>query len=334
MSPARFFEGQRALVAGATGLVGSNLVKRLLDEGAAVRATLHRRDPVVADDRIEYVRVDLTRGEDCRGVVEGVRYVFLCAANTSGAQTIATTPMVHVTPNVLINTQMLEAAYEAGVEKFVWLSSTTGYPTSGDRPVREEEMFEGEPYEKYFFVGWMKRFTEVLCRMYGEKLARPMTTLVLRPTNIYGRGDDFEFATSHVLPALVRKVVERGRPLEVWGNGEEVRDVLYVDDMVEAIVLAVQKLDRHVAINIGLGQTYSVKQILAAILELDGYDDAQIVFDASKPTMIPIRRIDTSRAESLLGFRARTDLRTGLRRTIDWYRASRGLPASPGVSRR
>jgi GDP-L-fucose synthase len=330
----RFFEGQRTLVAGATGLVGSNLVRRLLDEGAAVRATLHRREPVVADDRIDYVRVDLTRGEDCRRVVEGIRYLFLCAANTSGAQTIATTPMVHVTPNVLINTQMLEAAHAAGVEKFVWLSSTTGYPPSGDRPVREEEMFEGEPYEKYFFVGWMKRFTEVLCRMYGEKLARPMTTLVLRPTNIYGIGDDFEFATSHVLPALVRKVVERWRPLEVWGTGDDVRDVIYVDDMVEATLRAVERLDRYAAINIGLGRTYSVKEILAAILELDGYDDAEIAFDASKPTMIPIRRIDTTRAESLLDFRARTDLRSGLRRTIDWYRASRALPLSPGAARR
>jgi GDP-L-fucose synthase len=161
-----------------------------------------------------------------------------------------------------------------------------------------------------------------------------MTTLVLRPTNIYGVGDDFEFATSHVLPALVRKVVERWRPLEVWGTGDDVRDVIYVDDMVEAMLLAVQRLDRYAAINVGLGQTYSVKQILAAILELDGYDDAQIVFDASKPTMIPIRRIDTTRAEELLGFRARVDLRAGLRRTIDWYRASRGLPPSPGAARR
>jgi GDP-L-fucose synthase len=132
--------------------------------------------------------------------VQGVRHVVHCAANTSGAATMASTPMVHVTPNVLMNTQILEAAYAAGVEKFVWLSSTTGYPVTGDRPYTREEMFDGEPFEKYFFVGWMKRFTEVLCRMYGEKLAgRKMATIVLRPTNIYGVNDDFEFATSHVI---------------------------------------------------------------------------------------------------------------------------------------
>jgi len=105
-------------------------------------------------------------------------------------------------------------------------------------------MFDGEPFEKYYFAGWTKRFTEILCRMYGGKLQRTMATLVLRPTNVYGPDDDFEFATSHVIPALIRKVVERWDPLEVWGDGCEVRDAIYVDDMVEAMVLAAQKLDR------------------------------------------------------------------------------------------
>ena len=316
-------KGEKVLVAGATGLVGSNLIARLLNEGADVRATIHRRKPVVDDDRIEYVSADLTRAEDCRAVVRNVRYVFLCAASTSGAAAIQTTPMIHVTPNVVMNSQMLESAYHADVEKFVWLSSTTGYPVSGEKAITEDEMFDGEPYEKYFFVGWMKRFTEVLCRMYGEKLVEKMTTLVLRPTNIYGPGDDFEFATSHVLPALVRKVVERWDPLEVWGDGNDVRDLIYVDDMVEAMLLAINKLDAYAALNIGLGKTYSVKDILRLAMEIDGFANAKITYNASKPTMIPIRRVDVSKAESLLGFRAQVDLAEGLEKTIAWYRANR-----------
>jgi len=235
-------KNEPVLVTGATGLVGTNLIKRLLSEEATVRGTLHRTPPVVVDDRIEYIHADLTKGEDCLRVAEGQRFVFMCAANTSGAATIDRTPMAHVTPNVLMNTQMLAAAYEAGVKKFLWLSSTTGYPPSGHRLVKEEEMFEGEPYEKYFFVGWMKRFTEVLCRMYGEKLPKPMAIIVLRPTNIYGPNDDFEPATSHVTAALVRKVVERQDPIEVWGTGNDVRDVIYVDDMVEAMIVAMEKI--------------------------------------------------------------------------------------------
>jgi len=320
-------DGRRILITGASGFVGSNLVRRLLSEGARVRATLYSHGPVVEDDRIDYMQADLTLQQDCERAVEGQSILLHCAASTSGAATIAATPMVHVTPNVVMNSLILEAAHQAGVEKVVWLSSTTGYPPTGDSAVREEEMFEGEPFEKYHFVGWMKRFTELLCRMYGEKLEKRMTTVVLRPTNIYGPADDFEPATSHVTAALIRKVVERQTPLEVWGTGDDVRDVVYVDDMVEAIILAAQKdIEGYMPLNVGLGKAYSVNELLAAILEIDGFGDARIEFNPARPTMIPIRLVDLSNAERVLGFRPGTGLREGLRRTIDWYRASRCLP--------
>ena len=320
---------QPVLVTGATGLVGSNLIPRLLSQGAKVRATLHKRDPVVVDPRIEYVGADLTKGEDCMSTIAGQRFVFHCAANTSGAATMTYAPLAHVTPNVLMNTHMLEAAYEAGVEKLMWLSSTSGYPPYSGKPTKEEEMSQGEPDDAYFFVGWMKRFTEALCRMYGEKLGKPMTTIVLRPTNIYGPNDDFEPATSHVTAALIRKAVERQDPLEVWGTGDDVRDVIYVDDMVEAMLTAMEKVDSYSAINIGLGQAFTVKQILQKILEIDGYSDAQVVFNSARPSMAPIREIDTSRAEAMLGFRARTGLKEGLTKTIRWYRETLQSAAQP-----
>ncbi len=316
---------KRILVTGATGLIGSNLLERLLKEGATPRATLYQNEPVTKAPGVEYVKCDLTRAEDCRRVVNGMQYVFLCAASSSGAATISATPMIHVTPNILINTQMLEASYEAGVEKLIWLGSTVAYPVS-DRPMKEDQLLAGEPYHKYFFAGWAKRFTEILCQMYGEKLAKPMTTIVLRPTNVYGPRDDFEFATSHVIPALVRKTVERWNPIEVWGDGSEVRDAIYVDDMVEAMLLAAVKLDRYATINIGIGKGYSVRELLQMTLELDGYSQAKVVYDNTKPTMIPLRLVDTTRAETLLGFRASTGIRDGLRKTIDWYRRSRGMP--------
>jgi len=318
-----FGNGIKVLVTGATGLVGSNLINRLLLEDVSIRATLHRRDPVIVDARIEYVRCDLMIEEHCKNTVNGIDYVFHCAANTSGAATMATTPMVHVTPNVIINTQLLQAAYDAQVKKFLWLSSTTGYPPSGEKHVKEDEMFDGEPYESYFYVGWMKRFTEILCQMYGEKLPNPMTTIVLRPTNIYGPYDDFEPATSHVTAASIRKVVDRQDPIEVWGNGDDVRDVIYVDDVVQAMVTAMDKFESYTAINLGLGKGYSVKEILNTIIDIDGYSHAKVEFDSTKPSMIPIRLIDTTKAEKLLGFNAATDLREGLRNTIKWYRESR-----------
>lgn len=317
-------KGKRVLVAGATGLIGSHLTRRLVAEGASVRATHFRREPIVKESAIEYVRADLTHGDACRRVVRDMEIVFLCAASTSGAAAIEKTPMIHVTPNVLINTQMLESAYDAGVGKFLWLGSTVAYPQV-DHAVKEGEMFAGEPFDKYYFAGWTKRFTEILCRMYGEKLARTMTTIVLRPTNVYGPDDDFEFATSHVIPALIRKVVERWNPIEVWGDGSEVRDAIYVDDMIEALILAAKNVESYTAVNIGLGQGHSVNEILKMILELDQYSDAKVVYNQSKPTMIPKRLIDTTKAQSELGFKARISLKEGIRRTIEWYREAKGI---------
>lgn len=317
---ARTLSGAKVLVAGGTGFVGVNLTNRLLSLGTNVRATVHRKASVIHDESIQYVKCDLTNMEDCRKVVSDIDYVFMCAANTSGAAVIASTPVVHVTPNIVMNAQMLEAAYCAKVRKFIWLSSNAGYPPSGDRPVKEEEFFDGDPYEAYFGVAWMKRYTEILCRMYSEKLKKPMTTVVLRPSNIYGPYDDFEFETSHVMAALIRRVVERHDPLEVWGTGDDIRDWIYIDDFIDATILAAEKIESYDPINIGMGKGYSVKQALQTILEVDGYTDANIKFNSSKPSMIPIRLIDTTKAETILGFKARTGLREGIRKTIEWYR--------------
>ncbi len=317
-----YFQNQPVLVTGAAGLIGGNLVARLARAGAKVRATFHKHRPAVREPNVQYIRCDLTREKTVRDVVDGVRFVCHCAASTSGAFMTATQPMGHVTPNVVMNALLLNAAYDSGVEKFLWLSSTTGYPAA-DRPMTEEEMFDGEPFEKYYFAGWMKRFTEILCRMYGEKLAKPMTTIVLRPTNVYGIGDKFGFSNSHVTAALIRKVVEGHDPIEVWGTGDDVRDLIYVDDFSEAVLSSLEKLERHTVLNIGLGKGYSVKQVLQTILEIEGRQDANVVFNRDKPTMIPIRLVDTSKAEGLLGFRAKIDLREGLEKTIRWYKSAK-----------
>ncbi len=314
------FSGSRALVAGGTGFVGINTINRLLSLGASVRATIHRKDPVILDKRIEYIKCDLTSMEDCRKVVSDIDYVFLCAASTSGAAVIASTPLVHVTPNIIMNSQMLEAAYFARVKKFIWLSSNAAYPPTGDRPVKEEELLDGDPYETYFGVAWMKRYTEILCRMYSEKLKNPMATVVLRPSNIYGPYDDFEFETSHVMAALIRRVVERQNPFTVWGTGDDVRDWIYIDDFMDAMMLAAEKIDTYNPINIGLGKGCTIKEALQIMLEVDGYTDAKIQYDSSKPSMIPIRLIDTAKAEKVLGFKAKTGLREGIKRTIEWYK--------------
>ena len=150
-----------------------------------------------------------------------------------------------------------------------------------------------------------------------------MPTLVVRPSNIYGPYDDFDPATSHVMAATIRKVVERQNPLKVWGTGDDVRDLIYIDDFIDGLVLATEKLNGYDPVNIALGKGYSIKQLLAMLMEIESCQGLKIEYDAGKPSMIPIRLIDVGKAERKLGFRAHTDVREGMIKTIEWYKANR-----------
>jgi GDP-L-fucose synthase len=252
--------------------------------------------------------------------------VFLCAANTSGAAVMKHTPLAHVTPNVVMNTQMLEAAYQAGVQKLLFISSSAAYPETG-QPLREADMFTGDPPEVYYPVGWMKRYAEILCGTYATHIKRPMPCVVVRPSNVYGPYDKFDPQRSHVTAALLRKVVERQQPLEVWGTGDDVRDLLFVDDFIAGLLAAFQTGDPFLTINIASGSSVSVKQVLQTLLEMDGFSSANVCFNPAKPSTIPRRTIDASLAHERLGFSTRTSLAEGLRQTIAWYRQQPQPPA-------
>ncbi len=314
------FSGRNVLVTGGAGFVGANLVKRLSEMSANVRATLHKKKAVIKDDRIEYIRCDLQKPEDCLTVCKDMDYVFLCAANTSGAAVMEKMPLVHLTPNLVMNALMLEAAYAAGVKKVLFISTNTVYPVT-DYPVKEADV-TNEFFEKYFIVAWMKRFSELMCEMYATRIKKPLQTVIVRPANIYGPFDDFEWETSHVLPALIRRVVERHDPISVWGDGRDIKDFIYIDDFIEGLLLAMEKVNGFDVVNIASGNQYVLRDLLEQIVKLDGYDNASIVYDASKPTMIPKRLIDPSKAKILLGFHAKTPIEDGLKKTITWYRDS------------
>lgn len=313
----------KILVAGGTGLVGINLIKRLLADGHTdIVATGYKSQPpmdLMGDERVDWWHGDLRNSQFIDRVLWDVKYLVIVAASTSGAATINSTPLVHVTPNLLINSQLLEAAHFGSVERVIWLSSTTGYPEL-DRITYETDMFDGEPYDKYYAVGWMKRYTEVLMKLYGEKLPDShMQCIVLRPTNIYGPNDKFDPQVSHVLPALIKKVADGMDPIEVWGDGNDVRDLIYVDDMVDAIVKGMEVDDvNYGAYNIGLGQAYNVHQMLSAIQEVAG-TSREVVFDASKPTMIKSRTVSIDKAKRELGWEPKVGLHEGVKKTYEWY---------------
>jgi len=313
------FKNSKVLVTGGSGFIGINLIKRLLTEGANIRATLHTKGPVIIDDRIEYIKGDLRLEEFCAEVVDGVDYVFMCAANTSGAKVMSATPLVHLTPNILMNIQMLQAAYSAGISKFLFVSTNTVYPLT-DFAVKESDV-TNEFYESYHIVAWMKRFTEIVCDMYSTRIKNPMKTVVVRPGNLYGPFDKFDWEKSKVIPAIIRRAIERHDPFEVWGDGMDLKDFLYIDDLIDGLILVMERINEFEPINLASGIPVTIRDVLGEVLKSADYKDADIQYDATKPTMIPKRMIDISLAREQLGFNPKVNLEDGIQRTVDWYRA-------------
>ena len=298
--------------------MGVNLVKRLLDLEANVRATLFKKDAIIKDSRIEYMRGDLRQADFCQKAVENVDYVFMCAANTSGAKVMATTPLVHLTPNILMNMQMLEAAYSAGVKKFLFVSTNTVYPLT-DYAVKESDV-TNVFFKTYHVVAWMKRFTEIVCEMYANRIKEPMKTVVVRPGNLYGPYDKFDWEKSKVVPALMRRAIEKQDPFVVWGDGMDIKDFLYIDDCIDGLILAMEKLEGFEPINIASGEPLTIKNVLSVILKASDYANAPVEYDSTKPTMIPKRMIDITLAKEKLGFQQKVSLEEGINKTVEWYK--------------
>lgn len=320
------FKDRACLVAGASGFLGGAIAQRLLEEGAVVRGVRLTKEPTFEHPNMTWERADLRDPSECRRLVEGIEFLFICAANTAGAKMICETPMAHVTPNVIMNTYLLEAAYGAGVKKVLFISSGAAYPSLDGALLKEEDMFKADPPDVYFHAGWMKRYGEVLCRTYAEKLDKAMACVVVRPSNVYGPGDKFDWDRSHVTAAQIRRVIERQAPIMVWGTGEDIRDVIYIDDFVAGVMAAFAVAEPFFCVNICAGQTHAVREIIETAIAVDGYKDAQLVLDGTKPSTISKRAFSNDLAWRRLGFKATTSLCEGMAKTIAWYRANHQLP--------
>jgi len=317
-----FYKDRKVLVAGGTGFVGTNFVRALLEEGAKVRINVHQRPPAVTDPRLEVVQADFNNLEDCRRACRGMELVFNCAGAVSAARMTVTNPMSAIATNLVVNVRLLEAAMMENVGRIlVFSSGTTAYPAV-DHAVREDEMWTADPAPVYFGYGWMRRYVELLAQFVGQKSGTQVA--ICRPTAVYGRDDDFDPKTSHVIPALIRRAVEKEDPYIVWGTGDEVRDFLHVTDLARGCLLLLEKHAVRDPVNIGYGSGVTVRNVVRTVLDEAGHSRAKVVFDASKPTTIPVRLVDTRKAMELLGFSPSVKLDDGLRDTVRWYLEHRG----------
>jgi GDP-L-fucose synthase len=304
------------LVTGGGGFLGSHLAGRLTREGHDVFVA-RRRD------------YDLTNRDDAARLFTDAKpeVVFHLAAEVGGIGANRANPGRYWYANLMMGAHVLELSRIHDVSKVVLTGTVCVYPKHAPIPFREETLWDGYPEETNAPYGTAKRALLVGAQAYREQ--HGLNAIYLMPTGLYGPGDNFDLETSHVIPALIRKMLESDGEIVLWGDGSPTRESLYVDDCVDAFMLAAEKYDGPAPVNIGTGEEISIRDLAALIAELTGFD-GDIVWDTSKPNGYPRRKLDTSRAEELFGFRAKTMLREGLERTVAWYRENALVSAPTG----
>jgi len=302
----------RIVVTGGGGFLGSHLVERLRARG---------EDPVVAR-RADY---DLTRWDDAERLFRDARpeLVFHLAAEVGGIGANRANPGRYWYANLMMGAHVLELSRLEGVDKLVTAGTVCAYPKFTPVPFSEADLWNGYPEETNAPYGVAKKTLLVGAQSYREQYGT--NAIYLLPANLYGPRDNFDLTTSHVIPALIRKMVEAHDEVVLWGDGSPTREFLYVDDCVEGLLLAADRYDGPDPVNLGTSEEISIRDLAELVAELTGFE-GEIVWDTSMPNGQPRRRLDVSRAKELFGFEAQTRLRDGLARTIEWYRAT--VPAA------
>ena len=311
----RAWSGKRVVVSGGAGFLGRHVVEKLKARGVA---------DVVVPRTSEYDLRDLAAVQRLLGNAGRGAVVIHAAARVGGIGANKAHPAEFFYDNLMMGAQLLHESWKAGVEKFVALGTICCYPKFTPIPFREEELWSGYPEETNAPYGLAKKMLLVQSQAYRQQYG--FNSIFLMPVNLYGPGDNFDPASSHVIPALIKKCVdarEAGEPkIEVWGDGSPTREFLYVEDAAEAIVLAAERYDGPEPVNIGSAFEISIKHLVNLIVELTGFR-GEVVWDTTKPNGQPRRKLDTSRAKEYFGFAARTPFREGLKATIEWYEKNR-----------
>jgi GDP-L-fucose synthase len=305
-----FWRERRVCVTGGDGFLGQVVVRKLRERGA---------------DQIYipiYPQIDLTKPEDIDRVLEESQtdLIIHLAAQVGGIGANREHPAEFFYSNLMMGVQLMHKAWERGVDKFVAIGTICAYPKFTPVPFKEDDLWSGYPEETNAPYGLAKKMLLVQSQSYRQQYA--WNSIFLLPVNLYGPGDNFNPASSHVIPALIRKFVEAKDAgvgeVVVWGDGSPTREFLYVEDAAEGIVKAAENYNESDPVNLGSGMEISIKDLAEKIARMTGYE-GKLVWDTSKPNGQPRRCLDTTRAWEKFGFRAQMDFENGLQNTIDWF---------------
>jgi GDP-L-fucose synthase len=310
------FPFNRVVVTGGAGFLGSYVVEKLQARGC---------ENIFVPRKAQY---DLVQMEAVRQLYADTRpdLVIHLAAVVGGIGANQRNPGRYFYDNLMMGVQLMEEARLRGVKKFIATGTICAYPKFTPVPFREDDLWNGYPEETNAPYGLAKKMMLVQSQAYREQYG--FNSIFLLPVNMYGRRDNFDLETSHVIPALIRKCVEAVRQNEkhitCWGTGKATREFLHADDCAEGILLAAEKYNKSEPVNLGAGFEISIRELAEKIRVLTGFS-GDIIWDSSKPDGQPRRSLDTSRAEREFGFRARISFDKGLRETIEWYQQQTSL---------
>lgn len=307
-----YWKNKKVVVTGGAGFLGSFVVDQLRRRGCKIIIVPRMQD------------YNLVNKEAVQKLYQDSHPDLLIhiAAKVGGIGANRKSPGEFFYDNLMMGANVVEEGRKFGVKKLVLISTICAYPKFAAVPFKEDEIWNGYPEETNAPYGLAKKMLLVQSLAYRQQYG--MNSIVLLPTNLYGPRDNFDLDSSHVIPAMIRKILKAkqsgSESIEVWGTGSAAREFLYVEDCAEAIVLASEKYEKSDPVNLGTGSEIFIKELVVLLCRLLDYK-GDIVWDSSKPDGQPRRCLDTSRALKEFGFKAKTDLETGLKKTIEWYKS-------------
>ncbi|HEY3311118.1 MAG TPA: GDP-L-fucose synthase [Anaerolineales bacterium] len=316
----QFWAGKRVVVTGGAGFLGSFVIRKLKDHGATdiIIPRIENYNLVDRDD-IRRMYKDTLQGLDPQNLV-----VIHLAAHVGGIGANREHPAEFFYDNLMMGVELMHQAWQNGVGKFTAIGTVCAYPKFTPVPFKEENLWMGYPEETNAPYGLAKKMMLVQSQSYREQYG--YNSIFLLPVNLYGPGDNFNLASSHVIPALIRKSIEareRGdKEMVAWGDGSPTREFLYVEDAAEGIVTATEKYNSSEPVNLGSGFEISIKNLTEMIIRLTGFE-GKLTWDTTKPNGQPRRGLDVNRAKEYFGWQARVPFETGMQRTIEWFLANR-----------
>jgi GDP-L-fucose synthase len=321
MKKSNYWLNKRVLVTGGTGFIGSHVVEKLFLAGAKI-TVLDR----ISGGKIKHIdhlqqQINIIKG-DCADLktsikaCKGQQIVMNLAAHVGGIDYNRAHQATMLRDNLAIVSSVIEAARLTKVDRFLVVSSACVYPHDAKIPTDENEGFKSEPEPTNGGYGWSKRIAEKLGMYYAEEFG--MKVGIVRPYNAYGPRDHFDPASSHVIPALIKRIYDRENPLIVWGSGNQSRAFLYVEDLADGMISVIEKYPKADPINLGTDEEVTIRDVVNMILKIVG-KDINVIFDKSKPDGSPRRNSQNDKAKGKIGFVAKTKLKEGLVKTIKWY---------------